>query len=535
MASLPSFGTSGGTHDLEPIKYPAHLAQTRIPDPGASSTPGSGPASANASPASGSNASPGSAAAPIVPARSAHRYRDFTLGATPSGLTAAMNLSAQVTTTPMQNTPSFGANGVAPTPGGTPVPGPAAGTDSPQPSAVPPVSSSGRIPSASGSRKPSVSANRREKDDGERESALEEPSKRSRDRDRDRDRARRPPKARERTDANGSTEAESDSILAPTLPSAKVARAPASAMYYSPVAAHGRPPGQALRAHTGTLVGDRIWFIGGVDARSCWRGVAHFDTESLQWTTIEPYGEALPPIRAHTTTLVGEQLYLFGGGDGPTYSNDVWAFDTVTHRWSRPTFSSPRGQLPPPRRAHTTVLYRNYLVVFGGGNGQAALNDVWALDVSDSSRLSWQEWRTRGDVPHKKGYHTANLVGDKMIVYGGSDGHASFADVHVLDLSEFHAPISLIDRNIDMDAGQHRSQTQSSVAHVHTGRFVPFHPWRPQWANVRTGRPIVQPHDLGVGVQSPSRNRSTRTWLSRRHSSRCPHFHLWRIQWSLSV
>lgn len=80
------------------------------------------------------------------------------------------------------------------------------------------------------------------------------------------------------------------------------------------------------------------------------------------------------------------------------------------------------------------MLYRNFLVVFGGGNGQAALNDVWALDVSDPSRLTWHEWRTRGDVPQKKGYHTANLVGDKMIVFGGSDGHASFADVHVLNL-----------------------------------------------------------------------------------------------------
>lgn len=227
---------------------------------------------------------------------------------------------------------------------------------------------------------------------------------------------------------------DGDTLLAPILPAAKVARAPASSMYFSPVPAHGRPPGQALRAHTGTLVGDRVWFLGGVDARSCWRGVASFDTESLQWSTVETHGQALPPLRAHTTTLVGDQLYIFGGGDGPTYSNDVWVFDTITHRFSKPHISTPKANLPPPRRAHTTVLYRHFLVVFGGGNGQAALNDVWALDVSDPSRLTWHEWRTRGDVPQKKGYHTANLIGDKMIVFGGSDGHASFAHVHVLNL-----------------------------------------------------------------------------------------------------
>jgi hypothetical protein len=65
------------------------------------------------------------------------------------------------------------------------------------------------------------------------------------------------------------------------------------------------------------------------------------------------------------------------------------------------------------------------------------LNDIWALDISDPTRLTWEEWPTQGEAPARKGYHTANLVGDKMIVFGGSDGHASFADVHVLNLSKF--------------------------------------------------------------------------------------------------
>ena len=99
-------------------------------------------------------------------------------------------------------------------------------------------------------------------------------------------------------------------------------------MYFSSLPVHGRPPEQALRAHTGTIVEDKIWFIGGVDGKNCWRGVAYFDTESLFWSTVETFGEQLPPLRAHTTTLVGTDLYIFGGGDGPTYSNDVWVFDT---------------------------------------------------------------------------------------------------------------------------------------------------------------------------------------------------------------
>ena len=118
-------------------------------------------------------------------------------------------------------------------------------------------------------------------------------------------------------------------ISQPSLPSAKpMSRVAASSMYFSLLPFHGRPPTQALRAHTGTLVGNRIWMIGGVDSKHCWRGVAWYDTESLLWSTVETGGETLPPLRAHTTTAVGTKLYIFGGGDGPTYSNDVWVFDT---------------------------------------------------------------------------------------------------------------------------------------------------------------------------------------------------------------
>jgi len=52
-------------------------------------------------------------------------------------------------------------------------------------------------------------------------------------------------------------------------------------------------------------------------------------------------------------------------------------------QWSRPTFTA--GDVPPPQRTHTTVLYQNKIWVFDGGNGLQALNDVWFLRVGSSS------------------------------------------------------------------------------------------------------------------------------------------------------
>jgi hypothetical protein len=108
----------------------------------------------------------------------------------------------------------------------------------------------------------------------------------------------------------------------------------------------------------------------------------------------------------------------------------------VESKWVKPNIITPKNSWPLQRRAHTTVHYKDFLVVFGGGNGQAALNDVWALKISDPDELTWEEWKATGDVPVQKGYHTANLVGSKMLVYGGSDGNHSFSDIHVLDLGK---------------------------------------------------------------------------------------------------
>lgn len=152
--------------------------------------------------------------------------------------------------------------------------------------------------------------------------------------------------------ASSSAPSSSSGTARPTLPCARgVSRVPASSMYFSLLPYHGRPPSQPLRAHTGTLVGDRIWVIGGVDAKHCWRGVAWYDTESLLWTSVETTGETLPPLRAHTTTAVGDKLYVFGGGDGPTYSNEVWTFDTgesysFTSSSSSAVTDGPRSHAP---------------------------------------------------------------------------------------------------------------------------------------------------------------------------------------------
>lgn len=218
--------------------------------------------------------------------------------------------------------------------------------------------------------------------------------------------------------------------------------APASGMYWSkaPVSGIAHP---SLRAHTTTLVGSNIFVFGGCDSKACFKDLYVFDADSFHWSRPYVAGDIPLPLRAMTCTAVGKKLVVFGGGDGPAYYNDVYVLDTVNFKWSKPRIVGDR--VPSKRRAHTACLHKNGIYVFGGGDGVRALNDIWRLDVSDMSKMSWKLVSSpdkpsnnggRDARPKARGYHTANMADGKLIIFGGSDGGECFNDVWAYDIEK---------------------------------------------------------------------------------------------------
>lgn len=112
------------------------------------------------------------------------------------------------------------------------------------------------------------------------------------------------------------------------------------------------------------------------------------------------------------------------------YIYDTCILETLT--WTKPRID---GVPSSPRRAHVTCLWQDKIIIVGGGNGTQALADVHVLDVSDPNRLTWSQMIPEGPAPLARGYHTGNLIKDKLVIYGGSDGHDCFSDVHILNLT----------------------------------------------------------------------------------------------------
>lgn len=167
------------------------------------------------------------------------------------------------------------------------------------------------------------------------------------------------------------------------------------------------------------------------------------------------------------------------------------------------------GQVPCPRRAHATVLYGKQLVVFGGGDGDRALNDLHALDVSNLNSLDWRRLDTAGKAPDARGYHTAQLCVDKLVVFGGVSGEHVFADLHVLDLSRSARTgkwPSLIGsgrvRYPRMVRNRLRDPGAEEGVQRDVGRLLPFHHRRQQRRGVLQRSPNTQ----SLSVNSLSRD-----------------------------
>jgi Galactose oxidase, central domain/Kelch motif len=107
-------------------------------------------------------------------------------------------------------------------------------------------------------------------------------------------------------------------------------------------------------------------------------------------------------------------------------------------RWHKPLVHGTRAQQPPPRAEHSAAKTgTNEVTIFGGWTDRP-VNDMWSFDYVD---MEWRPTVSSGIQPRPRYRHTAEVVGSKMYILGGSDNGQDIADgcrylgIHVLDLN----------------------------------------------------------------------------------------------------
>ncbi|XP_060569590.1 kelch domain-containing protein 1-like [Ruditapes philippinarum] len=142
-----------------------------------------------------------------------------------------------------------------------------------------------------------------------------------------------------------------------------------------------------------------------------------FDTATNKWSQPMHMNLGVPKARAaHGMCSVGRNLLIFGGRDTEKRTNDLHIFNVDTRKWELDMKIN--GERPVARSFHTATAVGKRMVVMGG-RGQDN-NHLADFHIFDTETKEWMQPEVLGDTPEARGQHCVAVVGDKLVMYGGT-------------------------------------------------------------------------------------------------------------------
>jgi len=143
---------------------------------------------------------------------------------------------------------------------------------------------------------------------------------------------------------------------------------------------------------------------------------------SLQWSErLKTHGSAPTKRFKHTSTVVGKHLIFIGGQETDTKRfNDIVYYDTDSKTFTQPTI---RGDKVPNFSRHSASLVGNRIFVFGGFDGHGT---NFHLSIFDPYARMWTNvpnTQLRGPLPVSRTNHASAAIGKKMYIFGGNNNN----------------------------------------------------------------------------------------------------------------
>ncbi|KAF1328822.1 Rab9 effector protein, partial [Globisporangium splendens] len=236
----------------------------------------------------------------------------------------------------------------------------------------------------------------------------------------------RAPKSQENSSASGGKEAAKKAAQA-----SSAAKKPVKA-HWEAVEVKGTVPAERWGDSVTKISDSRVVVYGGADDDEATLGDLHvYDLKKQEWS--RPLNcEGIPRAWHDAVFLESKNLLLvfggerFMGGNQLDVLSDIMVLDTECFLWYPPAVS---GVTPMARSGHTCTVVGNDIVVFGGSRGR---NRQSSVHVLDSDTWHWKTVKIDGKPPSARTYHSAVAVGDSIVYFGGNDAKKSFNSVHVL-------------------------------------------------------------------------------------------------------
>ncbi|NWI17020.1 RNGB protein, partial [Crypturellus soui] len=175
----------------------------------------------------------------------------------------------------------------------------------------------------------------------------------------------------------------------------------------------------------------------GANQQSCKDVVWKMETDSDFWFPVDfQLQDAVPSgLRGHTATYDPDtkRIYIFGGIKEDKAFSSIYILDTVAWKW---LLVAAKGRMP-MLAYHSAIIYHKELFVFGGALPKKASLAVGscsnALYVFNPEYEIWYQPILEGEKPLPRLGHSATLLGNKLLIFGGQRTSIYLNDMHILD------------------------------------------------------------------------------------------------------
>uniref|UniRef100_A0AAR2K5K4 Multiple EGF-like-domains 8 n=1 Tax=Pygocentrus nattereri TaxID=42514 RepID=A0AAR2K5K4_PYGNA len=226
--------------------------------------------------------------------------------------------------------------------------------------------------------------------------------------------------------------------------------------------------------------GERCLCNSGFVGQSCQLGLHDNSGVGQWWEVNSGYVRASPRTASAGVYLSSTKaLYMFGGRtEEDMFSSSLYRFRLWDSKWET---VQPYGGKPPATAGHSMVFHSpsRTLLVYGGYRPTTARFSVRvnSTDVFHVDKRFWTSLRSRfpANGPRERAFHSATIIGNYMIVYGGNV-HIHYMEEKCYDEEIFFYHLGCHQWVSAGDNLQHRSQPvrgrYSHVAAVMDGRVL---------------------------------------------------------------
>ncbi|KTW30365.1 hypothetical protein T552_00838 [Pneumocystis carinii B80] len=179
-----------------------------------------------------------------------------------------------------------------------------------------------------------------------------------------------------------------------------------------------------------------IYIFGGLVKEKVKHDLWVIDSATMMSYQIQTPGECPSSRVGHAGLVIGNAFIVFGG-DTKTSKNNVndnslYLLNTTSKIWTKAVVY---GNKPPGRYGHTLNVLGTKIIIFGGQMETCFFNDMFSFDLDSLNSLNakWELITPVTNLPSARTNHIMITYQEKLYLFGGTNGNEWFNDVWVFD------------------------------------------------------------------------------------------------------